>query len=192
MGLGGFASQRREMVVLDEHQVEQTEAVIVSAAAGDRVFFKAPPAGRGFARVEDFRARAFDRRHKLRGKGGHPESRWMKFSATRSALRIARAGPETFNKTSPAFTRRPSLATRRMRTPGESLRNAASAKARPATTNGSRARMTAPALARSGTVAKVVTSPRPMSSAKAACTALRISAAVSEFTTAEWPISRSR
>ena len=37
-----------------------------------------------------------------------PESRWTKFSATRSALKIARAGPEMFSRVSPALTRWPS------------------------------------------------------------------------------------
>ena len=49
----------------------------------------------------------------------------------------------------------------------ESSVNAASANASPATTSGSRARMTALAVAVSGTVASVVTSPLPMSSARA-------------------------
>ena len=60
---------------------------------------------------------------------------------------------------------------------GESSRNAALAKSSPATTSGSRTRITAPAVAVSGTVASVVASPMPMSSARAARTAWRISAA---------------
>ena len=56
-GVGLFVSQRGQMIVLDEDHVEQAEAMIFSAAAGDGVFLKPPPAGRRFARVQDLRAR---------------------------------------------------------------------------------------------------------------------------------------
>ena len=99
-----------------------------------------------------------------------PESRWTKFSATRSALKMARAGPEISSKISPALTRRPSGTQCSMRISegrvsrvpdltileiwhswNSSLRkylvatsrNAISANSIPATTSGSRARMTA-------------------------------------------------
>jgi len=41
-----------------------------------------------------------------------PDNRWTKFNATRSALRIARAGPDIFNKMSSPLTRWPSLTSR--------------------------------------------------------------------------------
>ena len=41
-----------------------------------------------------------------------PDNRWTKFNATRSALKMARAGPEIFSKMSPPLTRRPSWANR--------------------------------------------------------------------------------
>ena len=56
---------------------------------------------------------------------------------------------------------------RSTRITAESSANAASAKASPAATMGSRARMTALAAVFSGTMASVVASPLPMSSAKA-------------------------
>ena len=70
-GVRLFVTQRGEVVVLDEHHVEQAQAMVVAAAAGDGVFLKPPPAGRGFARVENLRRRAFDGIDKLRGQGGH-------------------------------------------------------------------------------------------------------------------------
>jgi len=108
-----------------------------------------------------------------------PESRCTKFKATRSAPSSARAGPATVSKTWPARTACPSRAQRRTRTAGESWRNAAAAKANPATTSGCRARMVARALAVRGTVASVVTSPAPRSSARAARTARRTALASS-------------
>ena len=76
-----------------------------------------------------------------------PESRWTKFNATRSALRRARAGPESCIRVPPAATRWPSWVWRTTFTSGESSRKAASANASPATTSGSRARITALAIA---------------------------------------------
>jgi len=64
-----FIPQRGEMIVLDQNHVEQTDPVIFPAAAGNGVFFKPPPAGCGFARVENLRARALDGIHELRGQG---------------------------------------------------------------------------------------------------------------------------
>ncbi len=48
----------------------KSEAMIFSAAAGDGVFFKAPPAGRRFARVENLRASSFDCLDELRSQSG--------------------------------------------------------------------------------------------------------------------------
>src|ERR1051325_5151919 len=115
-----------------------------------------------------------------------PERRWTKFSATRSALRIARAGPEIFIRPAPALIRWPSRTRRLVCTRGESFRNAVSANAKPATTSDSRARRTAAAVAVGGTVANVVTSPLPMSSARADSTARRISSALGGVTAAAW------
>ena len=106
-----------------------------------------------------------------------PQRRWRKFRATRSALSRARAGPATCSRGLPSATRWPSSAARVTCTAEESSRKAASARARPATTSGSRARTTALAWAVSGTAASVVTSPLPMSSARASATARRISSA---------------
>lgn len=59
------------MVVFDEHHVEQTDAMILPAAAAHRIFLKAPPTGRGLACIENFCARAFDEIGKLRRCRGH-------------------------------------------------------------------------------------------------------------------------
>ena len=59
------------MIVLDENHVEQAEAMIFSAAARDGVFFKTPPAGRGFARVENLCVSSLDGVHELRGERGN-------------------------------------------------------------------------------------------------------------------------
>ena len=62
-GVGGrqiFFGGQGQVVVLDEDGVEQAGAMVVAAAAADGVLFQPPPAGRGFARVVDARAGAFD------------------------------------------------------------------------------------------------------------------------------------
>ena len=48
--------RQRQVVVLDQDRVEQTGAMIVTAAHADRVFFQPPPAGRRLASVVDSRA----------------------------------------------------------------------------------------------------------------------------------------
>jgi len=58
------------MIVLDEHQVIETDAMIAPAPASHGVFLEAPPAGCGFARVENLRVRVFDGVHELRGERG--------------------------------------------------------------------------------------------------------------------------
>lgn len=46
------------MVVLDEHGIEQSDAVIEAAAAAHRVFLEGTEARRRLARIDDFRVRA--------------------------------------------------------------------------------------------------------------------------------------
>jgi ferredoxin len=72
-----------------------------------------------------------------------PDSRCTKFNATRSAVRIDRAGPSTRRSGCPAFDRPPSLAARTIRTVREISRKTASARGRPAATSGSRATIVA-------------------------------------------------
>ena len=167
MALGCCVSQRGEVVVLDEHHVEQAEAMVVSAAAGDGVFLKPPPAGRGFARVENSRRSAFDGLHELRGQRGNAGKSLDKIQ--RHALGAQNRARRTGNvqQNVAALTGWPSLASRSILTAAESSGNAASAKSSPATTSGSRACKTALAVAVSGMVASVVASPLPMSSARA-------------------------
>src|SRR3954463_15791393 len=84
-----------------------------------------------------------------------PERRWTKFRATRSAVSRAGAGPQILSKAVRAETRWPSFEARLIRTLDESSRKAVSAKANPARTSGSRARITAEAVALLGTNARV-------------------------------------
>jgi len=48
------------MVIFDEDSVIQAEAVVVSSAAADGVFFEDSPAGQGLTSVIDFRFCALD------------------------------------------------------------------------------------------------------------------------------------
>lgn len=63
-------AQSGEMIVFDEHHVEQAEAVINAAAASDGIFFQSTQAGSGFARVKNLRVGALDGIHELRSQGG--------------------------------------------------------------------------------------------------------------------------
>ena len=56
------AARRRDVVVLDEHRVEQAEPMVGAAARTHRVFLEGAQAGRGLPGADDFRARA---RHRL-------------------------------------------------------------------------------------------------------------------------------
>ena len=64
-GVRRRVSQRGKMIVLDEHLVEQTEAVVMAATARHRVLLQPAQAGRGLAGVENPRAGPLDRRDKL-------------------------------------------------------------------------------------------------------------------------------
>src|SRR5687768_5411928 len=46
------------MIILDENSVEQAHAMILAAAAPHGVLFEPPPAGGGFASVEDLTVQA--------------------------------------------------------------------------------------------------------------------------------------
>ena len=52
-GIGMGSLENREMVVFDQDHVVETEAMILSAATSNRVFFELAPTGKGFARVEN-------------------------------------------------------------------------------------------------------------------------------------------
>ena len=92
--VGRFIFQCDQVVVLDEHQVEQAHAMVVSAAARDRVFFKSPPAGRRFTRVENLRRRVLDGVHELRRErrnAGQPLDKIQRH-ALGAQNRVCRAG----------------------------------------------------------------------------------------------------
>ena len=72
-GVGGrdfFAGRQCEVIVLDEHGVEQSGAMVVAAAAADGVLFEPPPAGSRFSRVVDAGLGAVDRADELAGPRG--------------------------------------------------------------------------------------------------------------------------
>lgn len=71
-GIGFGVAQGGQVIVLDEHQVEKAEAMVLSAAAVNSVFLQTPPAGCGFARVEDLCACAFDGFNELCRQGRDP------------------------------------------------------------------------------------------------------------------------
>jgi len=70
-GVGRFVVQGDEVIVLDEDHIVQAKPMILAAATGHGVFFEAPPAGRGFAGIENFCAGGVDGGHKRGGGGGH-------------------------------------------------------------------------------------------------------------------------
>ena len=60
MGLGALdrgadVAGKRDMVVLDQHGIVETEAVIAAAAGADRVFFQRAQSGRRLAGADDAR-----------------------------------------------------------------------------------------------------------------------------------------
>ena len=70
-----FARPVRQMIVFNQHTVKQAVAVVGSAAADDRVFFKRSKCRCGFARIENknFRIIGFlDIAAGHRGNSGHP------------------------------------------------------------------------------------------------------------------------
>src|SRR5690348_4581175 len=105
-----------------------------------------------------------------------PERRWRKFRAVRSPVSSAAAGPLTVATTAPVPTRSPSRADAANITVESSSANTARATSRPAMTQSRLTRNvpTPPSVA--GTIARVVTSPDPTSSASARRTRSRYAA----------------
>src|ERR1017187_204287 len=103
-------------------------------------------------------------------KGAMPDRWVIKFSAVRSAVRIARSGPSTVMRTAPASTITPSsMLLPADPSPAPTSWKAASATARPAMTPGARATTSAVPEIPGGIVAAVVTSgPSARSSARPA------------------------
>src|SRR5436190_210939 len=62
---GDVSSESSKVIVLDEHHVEEPEAMVLAAAAFDGVFLESTPTGSGFAGIENFCARAAHRIHEL-------------------------------------------------------------------------------------------------------------------------------
>ena len=69
---GGDPAGRGDVIVLDQHGVEETGSMIGAAAHGDRVLVENPPAGEGLARVDDLRAGSGHPLHEFPGGGGDP------------------------------------------------------------------------------------------------------------------------
>ena len=66
------AACRGDVVVLDEHGIVQTDAVVDGSACFGCSFFQQPKAGRGLAGIEDLAASAFDGSYELIREGGDP------------------------------------------------------------------------------------------------------------------------
>src|SRR5579859_2664723 len=96
-----------------------------------------------------------------------PERCCSRLSAVRSAVSRPMAGPSSKASTVPASTLSPSLACRVTLASGTTRRNTSRMKGRPATTIGSRAAMTPWKCRSGGITARLVTSPVPISSARA-------------------------
>ena len=64
------AAGDRDVIVLDQDRVVETEAMIVTAAAAHRVFFQRPQTRRGLARANDARLGMRDARDESRRRGG--------------------------------------------------------------------------------------------------------------------------
>jgi len=52
-GIGEFGGESREVIVLDEYHVPETDAMVLSATAGDGVLLEKAPAGCGLPGIED-------------------------------------------------------------------------------------------------------------------------------------------
>ena len=102
-----------------------------------------------------------------------PDMRWRKLSATRSAVRMPRAGPSMDAIRLPGAKRSPSRARAPQAMAPSVSWNTAKATSRPAMTRSCLATKAAAARCSAGTVASVVTSPSPTSSASAARTRSR-------------------
>src|SRR5882672_2476605 len=116
-----------------------------------RIFTPVPSTARTYARVSV----------------ATPDSRWRKFSATRSALRIARARPRISAIRTPGLTSVPSGTAHWISASGSSSVNASAATAFPARMPFPRASMCARTRALGSTTTSVVASPPPMSSVSA-------------------------
>src|SRR5689334_21412592 len=67
---GRYAARRRDVVVFDQHCVEQAHAMIGGARGGDRHFFETAQTGSRLSGVENHAAGAFDGTHVSAGKRG--------------------------------------------------------------------------------------------------------------------------
>ncbi len=109
-GVGAHALDSRldaaggdEVVVLDQHGVVEAEAVVEAAAAAYGVFLEQAQARRCFARADDAAPSCRPRRRPAHARRWATPERWpVKFSATRSAVRMARAAPSMVAMPAPA------------------------------------------------------------------------------------------
>jgi len=68
---GAHTARSCYVVVLDEHRVEQTQAMVGDTAGGSGHFLQTPQAGRGLARIQDTAARTLNRVDVSPRQGGH-------------------------------------------------------------------------------------------------------------------------
>ena len=164
---GADAAGRRGVVLLDEDRVEQAEAVVRPAARGDRGLLERAQPRRRLARVEDPRAGALDLADRARGRGR--DARQAAEEVQRRALggqdRPRRAlDAQHLAALAPDALLDAPLEARR---PGRARGTPARPPSSPKITPGAFWVIVARARASAGTVAAVVASPSPTSSASA-------------------------
>ncbi len=90
---GWYGSCGDDVVFLHQHHVVQAHAEVAATPAAHGIFLRQPQAGDGLACVEDLAARSVHRADVIAVVVAVPESVCRKFSAQRSPVRMARAGP---------------------------------------------------------------------------------------------------
>ena len=94
------AADGRDVVLFDQHGVEQADAVVLAAAAAHGVLLREAQTRQRLARIEDARARAGDEIGvRTRVAVAVPDSVCRKFSAVRSPVTMLRAGPRSSQTT---------------------------------------------------------------------------------------------
>ena len=155
------------VVVLDQDAVVEAQAMIGAAAAADGVLLERAESRRRLARVEDGDAAARPHRRTRAVSVAMPHRRWRKLSAVRSASSSACASPLHAGDDFAGLHARAIAPSHFERRPRIELPKASAATSMPATTRSPFARIVPRARMPRATVAALVTSPRPRSSASA-------------------------
>jgi hypothetical protein len=111
-----------DVVLLDQDAVKQPHALIVATAHRYRIFECMTQARQGFAGIHNPGARAFGGIDKGFGLARHRRQGLQKFSALRSAVSKARAGPLISHNNWLGSTSSPSFASQKISTDGSTCR----------------------------------------------------------------------